>query len=40
MIELTNVALTRQADIIPIDVLGENITVIGAGAIGSLMLHL
>jgi molybdopterin/thiamine biosynthesis adenylyltransferase len=35
--ELTNVHLTRQMDIIPIDVLGENITVIGGGAIGSFV---
>jgi len=34
--ELTNVHLTRQMDIIPVDVLGEKITIIGAGAIGSL----
>jgi len=30
-----NQHLTRQMDIIPMDVLGENITIIGAGAIGS-----
>lgn len=30
-----NAHLTRQLDIIPIDVLGERITIIGAGAIGS-----
>lgn len=33
--KLTNVHLTRQMDLIPVDVLGEKITVIGAGAIGS-----
>jgi len=33
--ELVNAHLTRQMDIIPIDVLGEDITIIGAGAIGS-----
>jgi molybdopterin/thiamine biosynthesis adenylyltransferase len=32
--ELTNQHLTRQLDLIPIEVLGEPITVIGAGAIG------
>jgi molybdopterin/thiamine biosynthesis adenylyltransferase len=30
-----NEQLTRQLDIIPVDVLGEPITIIGAGAIGS-----
>ena len=35
--ELTNVHLTRQMDIIPIDILGEKITIIGAGAIGSFV---
>ena len=35
--ELKNVALTRQLDIIPIEVLGEKITIIGAGAIGSFV---
>lgn len=34
-IELTNEHLTRQLDLIPVDVLGEQITIIGAGAIGS-----
>jgi len=33
--EFTNAHLTRQMDIIPVDVLGEKITIIGAGAIGS-----
>lgn len=32
---LKNTHLTRQADLIPCEVLGEKITVIGAGAIGS-----
>jgi molybdopterin/thiamine biosynthesis adenylyltransferase len=35
MEELKNVHLTRQMDIIPVDILGEKITIIGAGAIGS-----
>lgn len=35
---LTNQHLTRQLDIIPIAVLGEKITVIGAGAIGSFVV--
>lgn len=35
--ELKNVHLTRQHDIIPVNVLGEKITVIGAGAIGSFV---
>jgi hypothetical protein len=34
--EFKNEHLTRQADLIPLSVLGERITVIGAGAIGSL----
>lgn len=34
-VKLTNEHLTRQLDIIPIAVLGEQITIIGAGAIGS-----
>jgi len=34
-IVLTNQHLTRQLDIIPLEVLGEQITIIGAGAIGS-----
>jgi len=34
-IQLKNAHLTRQLDLIPIEVLGENITIIGAGAIGS-----
>lgn len=33
--KLLNENLTRQLDIIPVEVLGEKITVIGAGAIGS-----
>jgi len=33
--ELKNVNLTRQLDLIPLEVLGEKITIIGAGAIGS-----
>jgi molybdopterin/thiamine biosynthesis adenylyltransferase len=33
--ELTNTHLTRQLEILPVDKLGENITIIGAGAIGS-----
>jgi molybdopterin/thiamine biosynthesis adenylyltransferase len=32
---LKNTHLTRQADLIPCEVLGEKITIIGAGAIGS-----
>ncbi len=32
-----NARLTRQLDIIPVDVLGERITIIGAGAIGSFV---
>lgn len=35
MTSLKNVHLTRQADLIPEQVLGEQITIIGAGAIGS-----
>lgn len=34
--ELRNVHLTRQADIIPEDILGTKVFIIGAGAIGSL----
>jgi hypothetical protein len=37
MEKLKNVHLTRQLDIIPIEVLGEKITIIGAGAIGSFV---
>jgi molybdopterin/thiamine biosynthesis adenylyltransferase len=33
--EFSNVHLTRQMDLIPLEVLGEKITIIGAGAIGS-----
>lgn len=35
--DLTNVHLTRQADLIPISILGEPITIIGVGAVGSLV---
>lgn len=35
--EMLNQNLTRQSDLIPIEVLGEKITIIGAGAIGSLV---
>lgn len=35
--QLTNEHLTRQLDIIPTHVLGEQITIIGAGAIGSFL---
>src|SRR3990167_2719305 len=37
MIELTNVTLTRQADALPIELLVENITIVGAGAVGSFV---
>lgn len=36
-IEITNAHLTRQLDIIPISCLGERITIIGAGAVGSFV---
>ena len=35
--EIKNANLTRQSDLIPTKVLGEKITIIGAGAIGSLV---
>jgi molybdopterin/thiamine biosynthesis adenylyltransferase len=35
--ELANRHLTRQSDLIPAEVLGEHITIIGAGAIGSFV---
>lgn len=38
MKKLTNEHLTRQLDILPIHTLGEQITVIGAGAIGSFVV--
>ena len=35
--EIVNKHLTRQLDLIPVDVLGEKITVVGAGATGSIV---